>query len=91
MRKIPTLILALIVLAGNAVAAPVFAVPTNQISVSATVLEQLSLVRSDSEILVETNSKTGFYCFIDNSVFSASKKAAFTVKNNSSIVIVARF
>jgi hypothetical protein len=91
MRKIPTLILALFVLASNFFCAPVFSAGTNQIAVSATVLEHISIHQNNGNIIIETNLKNGFYYFVNNKAYYSTSMAEFSASNVNSLVLVARY
>lgn len=86
MHKIPTLILALFILASNLVVTPTFAIglAQNRVSVSAYVEEQISVRINKGVYSVSTNSTNGFWVITNNSsVFNKSKTFKTTDYNKT--------
>lgn len=57
MHKIPTIILALFIGASNFIATPIFSFSNNQISVSATVQENLQMSKENGQVSLVTNTR----------------------------------
>jgi hypothetical protein len=59
MHKIPTLILALLLLASNLIVSPMYAKNSVSTYVSATVLESITTFTLNGQIVIQTNSDRG--------------------------------